>query len=95
MADKKNANSVEKLIVKKITDSIATLDGISKIVKVGIDKEKELYIVSVKLKVFYGVNIPTLSYDIQTLGKNALLEEELNLIKSINISVEGIDNQVK
>ncbi len=95
MADKKSAANFEKIIVQKITDAISSIEGISKIIKVGIEKEKDLYTVNAKLKVYYGVNIPTLSYDIQTLGKNSLLEEELELIKSINISVEGIDEQVK
>ena len=95
MADKKNAMSFEKIILTKITDAISSLEGISRIIKVVIDKDKEQYVVDIKLKVYYGVNIPTLSYDIQTLGKNSLLEEELDLIKSINISVEGIDEQVK
>ena len=95
MADKKNATSFEKIILTKITDAISSLEGISRIIKVVIDKDKEQYVVDIKLKVYYGVNIPTLSYDIQTLGKNSLLEEELDLIKSINISVEGIDEQVK
>ena len=95
MADKKVATNFEKIITKKITDAVSSIEGISKIIKVGIDKEKHQYIVSIKLKVYYGVNIPTLSYDVQTLGKNSLLEEELELVKSINISVEGIDKQVK
>ena len=95
MSDRRNAANFEKIIVQKIADTISSIEGISKIIKVGIDKDKEQYIIDIKLKVYYGVNIPTLSYDIQTLGKNSLLEEELDLIKSINISVEGIDNQVK
>lgn len=95
MSDRRNAANFEKIIVQKIADTISSIEGISKIIKVGIDKEKDMYIVSIKLKVYYGVNIPTLSYDIQTLGKNSLLPEELELIKSINVSVEGIDEQVK
>ena len=111
MADKKTEADFEKRIVQKIYDSIANLDGISKLVGGGftdnltntilgresfipgiwIDKAKDKYLIGIRIKVFYGINIPQLSYDIQTRAKSSLSEDELELIKSINISVEGID----
>lgn len=111
MADKKTITYFEKNIVQKIYDSIAELDGISKLVGGGftdnltdtvlgretfipgiwIDKDKDKYVIGIRIKVYYGVNIPQLSYDIQTRAKNSLTEQELDQIKSINISVEGID----
>lgn len=111
MSDKKTVTKFEKIIVKKIADSIAGLEGVSKLVGGGftenitdtvlgresfipgiwIDKDKDKYVLGIRINVYYGVNIPQLSYDIQTRAKNSLSETELDKIKSINISVEGID----
>lgn len=55
-----------------------------------VEKDDESYMISIRVNVYYGVNIPQLSYDIQTKLKKALSNEKIS-VKSINISVEGID----
>lgn len=43
------------------------------------------------INVYFGINIPQLSYDIQTKLKPALSEMTTNKVQAINIIVEGID----
>ena len=47
--------------------------------------------VNMKIRTFYGYNIPQLSYDMQSTVKKAVEEETHIRVKAVNISVEGID----
>ena len=76
---------------ENLTDTV--LGRESFIPGIWIDKDKDKYVLGIRIKVYYGINIPQLSYDIQTRAKSSLSEEELEQIKSINISVEGIDRE--
>ena len=49
--------------------------------------------ITISLIVYYGINIPQLSYDIQTSIRNSLENEVGCTIKAINIVVEGIDRK--
>ena len=49
--------------------------------------------ITISLIVYYGINIPQLSYDIQTSIRNRLENEVGCTIKAINIVVEGIDRK--
>ena len=84
-------DGVSKLVggfTANITDTI--LGRESSVPGIWIDKNGDQYIIGIRINVKYGVNIPQLSYDIQTDLKNALTEPNVS-IKSINISVVGID----
>ena len=87
----RDLNGVSKLVggfTANITDTV--LGRESYIPGIWIDKSEDQYIIGIRIKVYYGINIPQLSYDIQTRIKNGLSESDIN-IKSINISIEGID----
>lgn len=75
-------------LTTSIADTVLRRDPILHGIR--LDKVDDSYSISIKVNVYYGVNIPQLSYDIQTSIKNALSDEDI-LLKSINISVEGID----
>lgn len=86
-------DGISKLVGGGFTDNLTNtvLGRESFIPGIWIDQDKDKYVLGIRIKVYYGVNIPQLSYDIQSKAKGSLTEEELDLIKSINISVEGID----
>lgn len=71
-----------------IADTVLRRDPAAHGIK--LDKDDDSFMINIRVIVYYGVNIPQLSYDIQTNIKNALKNEDI-MIKSINISVEGID----
>ena len=75
-------------LTSNIADTVLRRD--SPVHGIRIEKDDEEYLINIKIIVFYGVNIPQLSYDIQTKLKNAFNSENIS-IKSINISVEGIE----
>lgn len=87
---------ISRLVGGDIADNITNtiLGRESFIPGIWINRDKDQYVVGIRITVFYGVNIPQLCYDIQTRAKNAL-SEQIDMIKSINISVEGIDGQGK
>lgn len=49
--------------------------------------------ININIIVFYGVNIPQLSYDIQTSVKSAVEEFTGLTVTAVNIEVEGIDRK--
>lgn len=58
-----------------------------------ISRDKNGISISIRLVIFYGVNIPQLSYNIQMKLFNAL-EKEANIkVQEINIIVEGIERK--
>lgn len=58
-----------------------------------ITEEDDLITINIEIIVYFGVNIPQLCYDIQTKVKNNLEEKTGLEIKSVNITVEGIDER--
>ena len=76
-------------ITKAIANTVLRKKDSVKGIDVSIADE-EIY-VDLRINVYYGINIPQLSYDIQTKVK-PIIEDMTNLkIKAINISVEGIE----
>lgn len=56
-----------------------------------IQREENSVTINVHIIVFYGVNIPQLSYDIQMSIKKALEDYTGLKVKAVNVAVEGID----
>lgn len=56
--------------------------------------DNDEYTLGIYIRVYYGYNIPSLSYDIQSKVKSILDESDVT-VKTINISVEGIDRERK
>lgn len=56
-----------------------------------ISRDEDKLIVGIHINVFYGVNIPQLSYDLQSKVKNAIESRTGLKVDKVNIAVEGID----
>ncbi len=56
-----------------------------------IQREDDDVTINVSIIVYYGVNIPQLSYDIQIGVKNAIESYTGLNVKAVNVAVEGID----
>lgn len=83
---------VSRLVGNIITENITkTVFGDSSVEGIRITREENKLIISVHINVYYGTNIPQLSYDLQKIIKKAV-EENLNVnVQTVNLSVEGID----
>lgn len=83
---------VSRLVGNIITENITkTVFGDSSVEGVRITREDNKLIISVYINVYYGTNIPQLSYDLQKKIKKAV-EQKLNVnVQTVNLSVEGID----
>lgn len=84
----------EKKITQEIVNCIRELDGVSQIISKGVKLifDNDQLTVNAHIKVFYGINIPQLSYDIQSKAKS-LIEETLSIpFGAINVFVDGIDD---
>lgn len=88
----KSLKGISKLISGSFTDNIANtiLGRESSVPGIWLDKNNDQFVIGIRIRVYYGINIPQLSYDIQSKIKQSLSEYQ-EVIKSINISVEGID----
>ena len=83
--------SKESRLVKLITEETLKFKGVGKTrPSVKISEEDDEYIINLDILVDYGVNIPQLSYDIQTGLIHSLMEHEGIIVKTVNITVEGI-----
>lgn len=86
-------NLNEKQLISTISKRLLNMKSISQLsgkgVRLVVDDDK--LIINLYIRVFYGVNIPQLSYDIQTKCKKMLDEEYKLPVSAININVEGID----
>ena len=81
LADDGIKRAITNTVLRK-RDSIKGID---------ISKDDDSISIDLRINVYYGINIPQLSYDIQTKIK-PLVEEMTKLkLKAINISVEGIE----
>ena len=95
--DQKDKNQSE-LLTKTVTDAVLKTHGVSGLVNMqpitnGVlvtnlfgNVEIEIY-----LRVFYGCNIPELSWKIQERVKSALANQGLPEPNHINIHIEGVD----
>ena len=80
-------------LIDLVSREILRFDGVSSCQSVKVNEEDELYVVNTDIRVYYGVNIPQLCYDIQTgLIKRAEDIGGFN-VTTINIRVEGIDEE--
>ena len=76
-----------------IKSKLLGFDGVSSTDGVKITEEDEEYSVVINIRVYYGVNIPQLCYDIQTgLIKHAAETGGFD-VKKVDIEVEGIDER--
>lgn len=83
--------SKESKLIKLIASEVMQFDGVSKKQpSVKLSEEDDEYIINLGILVEYGVNIPQLSYDIQTGLIHSLMEHEGIPVKTVNIRVEGI-----
>ena len=90
--------SQSELLAKTVTDAVLKTHGVSGLVNMqpitnGVlitnifgNVEIEIY-----LRVYYGCNIPEVSWNIQERVKKALSDSELPEAKHINIHIEGVD----
>ena len=87
-------NDVSKLVSGGITANITNtfLGRESSVPGIWIDGDDNKYSIGIRLNVYYGVNVPQLSYDIQSQTKKILDRYDIN-IDTINIIVEGIDKK--
>lgn len=76
---------------KTITNTVFRRKDSIKGIDISVDEET--ISLDLRINVFYGVNIPQLSYDIQTKLKPIVEEVSKLKVKAINISVEGIDKE--
>ncbi|MBR2674549.1 MAG: Asp23/Gls24 family envelope stress response protein [Mogibacterium sp.] len=83
--------SKEGKLIKLIAAETLKFEGVSKKrPSVKISEEDDEYIINLGILVDYGVNIPQLSYDIQTGLIHSMMEHEGIVVKTVNIRVEGI-----
>lgn len=83
--------SKESKLIKIIAAETRKFEGVSKKrPSVKISEEEGEYIINLGILVDYGVNIPQLSYDIQTGLIHSMLEHSGIVVKTVNIRVEGI-----
>ena len=78
-------------LTKNISANLLGLDAGTKGVR--ITKEGNILTIYIHLTVFYGINIPQISYDIQTNIKQVIEATSGLKVNAINISVEGIDQK--
>lgn len=76
-------------ITKSIANTVMGRDNFLPGIVISHDEDK--ISVSLYINVYLGINIPQLSYDIQTKLKPILSQMTENKIQAINITVEGID----
>lgn len=76
-------------ITKAIANTVLRKKDSIKGIDISIDEGN--ISVDLRINVYYGINIPQLSYDIQTKIKPIIQEMTDLKIKAINISVEGIE----
>lgn len=87
---------VSRFVETGITKSIANVFGRGNAFPgIEISRDNEIINISLYINVYYGINIPQLSYDIQTKLKPVISEMTANKVQAININVEGIDNKGK
>ena len=83
--------SKESRLIKLIASETMKFKGVSKKQpSVKISEEDNEYIINLGILVDYGVNIPQLSYDIQTGLIHSMMEHEGIVVKTVNIRIEGI-----
>lgn len=73
-----------------ITRTLLRADGVDGI---KLSNDKDGTEITISMIVYYGVNIPQLSYDLQTKICCRLKDELSCDVKAINIVVEGIDRR--
>lgn len=83
----------EKILINKIVDCLKKHDGVSHISPKGIKLQfdNDQLTVNAHIRVYYGINIPQLSYDIQSNAKTLLTDMQDVPIGGINVFVDGID----
>ena len=81
LADDGIKRAITNTVLRK-RDSIKGID---------ISKDDVSIFVDLRINVYYGINIPQLSYDIQTKIKPIVEDMTKLKLKAINISVEGIE----
>ncbi|MBP3895199.1 MAG: Asp23/Gls24 family envelope stress response protein [Mogibacterium sp.] len=99
--------SQDKNLTRLTEDIVLGFEGVSRFSKHGkttrsgeytnssikIDEEDGEYTINIDILVYYGVNIPQLSYDIQTGLIHSLMEHAGIIVKTVNIRIEGIDKE--
>jgi len=86
-------DGISRLTYSSITENVAknVLKIDQSVQGIKINREDELINLEIHVRVFYGQNIPQLSYDIQTKVKKLIEELTGEDVKTVNISVDGID----
>lgn len=86
-------NGVSRLVETGIAESLnkKVLGKESPSSGIKINRDEDKLIIGIHINVFYGVNIPQLSYDLQSKVKNAIENVTGLKVDKVNISVEGID----
>lgn len=78
-------------ITETISNTVNRREDSVKGVVISYDEEK--LVVMLRLNVYFGINIPQISYVIQSRLKD-FIEKNYNIIvKTINVSVEGIEKR--
>lgn len=78
-----------------LTDNISNILGKDTgISGIKVTKDNDILTINIHLVVKYGINIPQLSYDIQTGVKNKLEEYTGMEVDAVNITVQGIDRSI-
>lgn len=78
-------------ITKSITNAVFGRDNY--LTGIVFSREEDRLIISLHIKVYFGINIPQLSYDIQTKLKPIVAEMTSDKVQAINIIVEGIERK--
>lgn len=76
-------------ITKSITNAVFGRDNY--LPGIVFSHDEDILTISLHINVYFGINIPQLSYDIQTILKPIVAEMTSDKIQAINIIVEGIE----
>ena len=97
----------DQVIVGYITEEVHKIKGVSKMISsisdifgrdsgmngVRINRDGDNISINLHIIVYYGYNIPQLSYEIQSTIKNVIEGFTGLKVDAVNISVEGIDQE--
>ena len=81
-------------IYDAVTDTLKSIPGMSGGIKgVKLARDKGQIVLDVYLRVYFGENIPMLSWNVQSSIKSALSENSKDPVKEINVHVQGVDKK--
>ncbi len=86
----------QDVILKTVAAAILKTEGVSRLpdkksIKLEKSKEENFYTSEVHIVVNYGVNIPSVAWNVQRTVKNDVMDMLGINMKSIDIHVDGID----